>query len=187
MIPNSEMEERMPSNIYFGPYNDPGDTHVLHHWEPNHDSDCHNPAIIVDRAPNSWTMNISIFLRNRPTTGPNDIVTPDDVSVKLYAAACGLFLAVPDVEDIVNRLLQGQGGVQPIKKWDVDHENAPAVPPYNLGLDTPWPSEPVPWNVPPYTSSLIVVATLQTVSGHQAPVGAVGTFTRDPCVAVWLG
>lgn len=175
----------MASLIYFGPYNDPGDTQGKHHWDNAHDSDCHNPAIVVDRAPGSWTINVTLFLRNRPLGGNIDIESPDDLSVRLYAAACGLFTTVVEAEGIVSRLLAGEGGVQPLKKWDPDHGNTPIVPAYNLGLDQPWQSEKISWTVPPYTSSVILVATLQTTQGQQSPEAP--HFAQSPCAAVWLG
>lgn len=174
------------SNLYFGPYNDPGDTHNLHHWEVNHDPDCHNPAFTVER--NVQALSISLSLRNRGAAA-----SPNDLVVTLYAAACGLFGAVTDVNALVQRILlnglpnpgDNQDNISTyVQEWGASTGNTPDVPAFNPVLDTPWVSNSVQWSIPAYSNSVILVATLVTATGGQQPQGS---YTTDPCVAVWLG
>lgn len=174
------------ANLYFGPYNDPGDTQLRHHWDANHDPDCHNASFIVDRT--GQRLDIRLAIRNR---GSN--ASPGDLVVTAYAAACGLFAAVPDVTALVRRVLLN-GSPNPsdnedqvstyLRRWSVASGNVAVVPAYNPALDTPWISESVPWMIPAYSSSFVLVATLSSASGGLLPTSA---YTQDPCVAVCLG
>jgi|GEM_PF-1817339 len=176
------------SNLYFGPYNDPGDTHSppLHHWDSNHDPDCHNAALTVDRA--GQVLNVTLALRNRGSDP-----SPSDLVVTLYAAACGLFGAVTDVNGLAQRILRN-GAPNPadnpdgistlLQEWGSGTGTTPSVAPFNQSFDAPWVSDVVQWVVPAYSCSFILIATLFTAAGAQQPFGA---YTQDPCVAVWLG
>jgi hypothetical protein len=176
------------SNLYFGPYNDPGDTQTppLHHWEPNHDADCHNAAFTVDRV--GQVLTVTLAVRNRGTEP-----SPSDLVVTLYAAACGLFGAVTDVNGLVQRIMLNgspDSSVNPdgvsthVHEWGPSTGTTPAVAPFNATLDNAWFSSGVQWVVPAYSSSFILVATLFTAAGMQQPIGV---YAQDPCVAIWLG
>jgi hypothetical protein len=174
-------EERM-SILYFGPYNDPGDTQTFHHWDPNHDPDCHNSAFTVDRV--GQLLNITLAVRNRDTSD-----SPNDVLVTLYAAVCGLFGAVTDVNALVQRILRN-GDPDPINNQDkvttYVREWAPGtpVPAFKPTFDDPLILDSVQWSIPAYSNSVILVATLSSATGGQQ---AGLNYTQDPCVAVWLG
>jgi hypothetical protein len=177
------------SILYFGPYNDPGDTHTptpLHHWEAGHDPDCHNAAFTVDRS--LQVLTITLAVRNRDVNP-----SPSDLVVTLYAAACGLFGTLPDVSSLISRILanglpdpsSNPDGVSTyVNEWSTRNGNAPFVPAFSSTTDTPWLSNQESWTVPAFSSSVILVATLSTATGSQSPSGP---YTQDPCVGIWLG
>ncbi len=178
------------SDLYFGPYNDPGDTNLLFHWKGGHDPDCHNPAFTVDRTGQS--ISIVLALRNRRIAD-----TPSGVLVNLYAAACGLFSSVTDVNDLVGRVLANGGKVASanpdlvstyLQEWSglPQDNNEPFVPPFQSGSDNPWSSEVITWSVPAFTNSYVLVATVSSSSYGVGP-DPLNPYTQDPCVAVWLG
>jgi len=169
----------MTISLYFGPYNDPGDTSGTHHWDFPHAPDFHNPALTVTPTTNadqSVGLSIALAVRNITTVA----VTAD--FVKLYAAACGLLNSASDVNQLAGTILSNMGG-SPIGSWSVGLGNTMDVPPHSLIADDIWsPPGLVTWTVPPYASGFILVAVLQ------APGQDVQTnYTADPSVAIWLG
>jgi hypothetical protein len=177
------------SDLYFGPYNDPGDIHTRYHWSDSHDPDFHNPAFLIDRT--GQTLSIVLALRNRR------IATPAGVTVNLYAAACGLFSTIADANTLVGRVL-ANGSQNPLtnpdlvstylQEWSALKGNAPDnnIPPYSSASDTPWLSETITWPIPAFSNSYVLVATVSCTSYGVGPDPA-DAYTQDPCVAVWLG
>ncbi len=164
----------MTISLYYGPYNDPGDTGGAHHWDFPHAPDFHNAAFTVSRTTNpdqSVGLSVNLAVRNI-TPG---IVTAD--FVKVYAAACGLLNTATDVNQLAATVLTNMSLV-PLASWfSVD------VPPRSLIADDFWsPPGPVTWTVPPYASGFVLIAVLQ--AGTQT---VQNNYTGDPSVAIWLG
>lgn len=169
----------MPTPLYFGPYNDPGDSHAvpLHHWEAGHDSDCHNPAFTVIPATNadqSISLTIWLAVRNNST-----VVSANDVEINLYAAASGLLDQIADVDELAVMLLTNAATTR-IGQWQNQ-----TIPPRSALVDNVWtPGAAVNWNVPAYANGFILMATLQSLASGQFPAPA---YSQDPSVGLWLG
>lgn len=167
----------MATPLYFGPYNDPGDSQDLHHWDVGHDPDCHNPALTVipgTNADQSISLSIWLAVRNNST-----VVSANDVAINLYAAASGLLDEVADVNDLAVMLLNNAGITQ-IGQWQNQ-----TIPAHSALQDNVWtPGGPINWNVPAYANGFILMATLQSLAGGQFPAPA---YSQDPSVGLWLG
>ena len=168
----------MPTPLYFGPYNDPGDSTGKHHWDHPHDPDCHNPALTILSTINpdrSKTLNIAVAIRNSdPVNGFPDVV------VKLYAAASGLLNSVDDVTMLAGLVLNNTPTTQLPTPWPPQ-----AIGPFSSAADNVvvLPGS-VSWLVPAYASGFIVIATLESTSANQFPAP---DYTQDPSTGIWLG
>ena len=168
----------MPTPLYFGPFNDPGDSTGKHHWDHPHDPDCHNPALSIIGTTNpdkSKTLNIAVSIRNSdPNFGYNDVV------VKLYAAASGLLNSVEDVTMLAGLVLNNTPTTQLSTPWLPQ-----TIGPYLsvAGNVVVLPGS-VSWVVPAYANGFIVIATLESTSASQFPAT---NYTQDPSIGIWLG
>ena len=170
----------MAISVYFGPYNDPGDSSAspTHHWDWPHAPDCHNPALTITRTSNldqSVSLSIALAVRNHTTA------TVNADFVKVFAAACGLLNSPDDVNLLAGTVINNS---TPIHIWSIGLGDTIAIPPYTDVQDTFWspPTGAVAWTVPPYANGFIVIAALLT-SGQSVQ----NDYIRDPSVAIWLG
>lgn len=161
-------------SLYFGPYNDPGDHSGNRHWQQPRDPDFHNPAFTITRA--GSVVSIAFAIRN------HDTVLHTLTGVNLYAAACGLLTTASDVDALANMVV----ATTAIGSWPNSGGQSMDVPAISSAQDLLWSSTlvaaAIPWTIPAFANSFIVIATLQTTT--QAPGIA---YSSDPSAAIWLG
>jgi hypothetical protein len=168
----------MATPLYFGPYNDPGDSQNLHHWDVGHDPDCHNPALTIGSTINpdqSKTISIQVSIRN---IDQNNQYT--DVIINLYAAVSGLLNSIADVTTLAGMVLTNPltTGITP-PAWTPQ-----TVRPYSATVDNVVVLGPVSWTVPAYANGFIVIATLDSNNANEHPTAQ---YTQDPAIGIWLG
>jgi hypothetical protein len=165
----------MSTPLYFGPYNDPGDSLGKFHWDLPHDPDCHNPALAISSTTNldqSKTISITVSLRNSDQNNQYS-----GIIVNLYAAVSGLLNSIADVTTLAGMVLSNTGTtiITPAA-WTPQ-----TVDVYSSTQDNAVVLGPVSWTVPAYANGFIVIATLDATQHPTAQ------YTQDPSIGIWLG
>jgi hypothetical protein len=159
--------------VYLGPYNDPLDTNLTHHWDTSHAPDCRNAAISVVRSGGIFNINVSVE-NSDPWDSTGNTIT-------LYASYRTKKFKIPsEIDTYVFGSIFG-AAVPPIvspSPWT--NQTVPRRT--SLG-DNPWrPLGTVVWTpstVPPPYAIIIVVLTVAGVTPSNA--------TQNSQVAVWVG
>ncbi len=168
--------------IYMGPYNDPLDATVKHHWDTPHAPDCRNPALQVSVTTNGLgvkTFHIDLSVRNSDASASagnfvvlygsyrlNQFTKPSKVDTFISNS---IFTATPPI-------LAGPFNLVTIP-GRISLGDATWVPPTGTVLWTPGPPDET---TQPYI--FVIVATVAP-SAIFAPTDS----TVDSQVAVWVG
>jgi hypothetical protein len=167
------------SNLYFGPYNDPGGSTGKKHWEAAHDVDCQNPAFIVRK--NLTTYTIKIAVRNINTSA-----SPTDVSVSVYGIKVPSSMSLSKIDTWAGQLAAGTLASQVPGGTQTTFSIAPNnIPQYSSSTDFPWVAGPISWG-PSGAKGIILVAKLTCPTWGLLPTPGLAA-TVDPCIAVWVG
>jgi hypothetical protein len=168
-------------NLYFGPYNDPGNSVTKHHWDTPHGPDCCNPALSVVRHDKNAIVNLAVrYTGSQPS--------PGDVVVTLYAfGRKALFNNLGEVDQYVqNMITHSAHTLVPPSPWQFQ-----IVPARSSLTDNYWSPGAIAWHISPGNATLlVVVATVQSASLGQQPsmmVPPVPPPTQEACVGVWIG
>jgi len=175
----------MPGLVYMGPYNDPLDANLKHHWDANHAADFSNPSlgvrVTVDAITHNRTFHIDLTVRN---VGSVDSVG-NIIKVFGYQRTAVFNGSAPVDAFIQNKMISPPAPAMPriiAGPWIAQ------TIPRRMGLgDNPWHPPTITWTPKPLNESttayiFVIAATVANVDPF-SPANA----TTNAQVAVWVG